>query len=60
MPYGLTHTDSLTGCNIPYVLRPKEGYYYFMGDYYVHGIMNGDAIDMLAEGKFEKQTFDIH
>ena len=32
----------LRGGNVPFVLRPLEGdYYQFVGECYVHGIMNG-------------------
>ncbi|KAF3035186.1 hypothetical protein E8E11_004011 [Didymella keratinophila] len=35
----------LTGGRVPIVLRPKDGYYNVVGDAYVHGIMDGEAIE---------------
>lgn len=49
----------LFGGKVPYALRRKDGYYRFLGECYVHGIMDGEAMDMLADGQFEKTTFDI-
>lgn len=34
----------LFGGNVPYVLRPKDGYYQFVGECYIHDIMNGEAV----------------
>jgi hypothetical protein len=34
----------LTGGTIPIVLRPHDGYYTVVGDAYVHGIMDGEAL----------------
>lgn len=49
----------LFGGKVPSVLRPTERYYRFLGECHVHGIMDGEAVDMLSEGRFEKTTFDI-
>jgi hypothetical protein len=35
----------LSGCRVPMVLRPRDGYYIVVGDAYVHGIMDGEAIE---------------
>ena len=32
------------GGSVPYVLRPSDDKYYFLGECYVHGIMDGEAI----------------
>jgi hypothetical protein len=34
----------LTGARVPIVLRPEEGGYTVIGDAYVHGIMDGEAM----------------
>jgi hypothetical protein len=34
----------LTGGSMPIVLRPQSGYYTVVGDAYVHGIMDGEAM----------------
>ncbi len=37
--------------NVPYVLRPKpDGTYTFMGERYLHGTMDGEAMQMLDNG----------
>jgi hypothetical protein len=51
----------LFGGDVPYILRPKDGYYQLVGDAYVHGIMEGEAIEQWqAKGSgLEKQVFEI-
>ena len=34
----------LTGGTMPVVLRPQNGYYTVVGDAYVHGVMDGEAV----------------
>ena len=56
----------LSGGRMPYVLRPchkKTGEdvsdsleYTFIGDAYVHGLMDGEAFDMVEKGSLEMQT----
>jgi hypothetical protein len=48
----------LHGAEVPYVLRPcEDGTWMFVGECYVHGIMNGEIIDMLEEGKLSSRDF---
>jgi hypothetical protein len=50
----------LFGGRVPYALRSTgSGQFKFLGECYVHGIMNGEAIEMLKKGQFNKQTFRI-
>ena len=49
----------LFGGNTPYFLRPHEGDYLFLGEGYTHGLMQGEAIDMLEEGELESQVFRL-
>ena len=59
----------LSGGRMPYVLRPshkKTGEhsgdspeYTFVGDAYVHGLMDGEAIDMVEQGLLEMQTLTL-
>lgn len=35
----------LTGGRVPFILRPHEGCYEVLGDAYIHGIMDGEALD---------------
>lgn len=34
----------LAGGEVPFILRPDHGYYRLVGECYLHGIMNGEAI----------------
>ncbi|KAH6644634.1 heterokaryon incompatibility protein-domain-containing protein [Boeremia exigua] len=34
----------MTGGRVPIILRPHDGYYTVLGDAYIHGIMDGEAI----------------
>jgi hypothetical protein len=36
----------LTGGTMPIVLRPHNGYYTVVGDAYIHGIMDGEALPL--------------
>jgi hypothetical protein len=38
-----------TGGLIPIILRPESGHYTFVGDAYVHGIMDGEAMQDVNE-----------
>jgi hypothetical protein len=49
----------LFGCSLPVVLRKKNGYYNFLGECYVHGIMEGEAVRALEKGEVESQLFSI-
>ncbi|KAG5961768.1 hypothetical protein E4U58_004112 [Claviceps cyperi] len=39
------------GCDVPYVLRrtQEQGYYQLVGEAYVHGVMNGEAMEQGVE-----------
>ena len=50
----------LLGCRFPIILRPAEGKYILVGEAYVDGFMNGEAMALLEEGKFKLETFQIH
>ncbi|CZR61365.1 uncharacterized protein PAC_11261 [Phialocephala subalpina] len=50
----------ILGCAIPLLLRPFDGYYELHGEVYVPGIMHGEAMTALKEGKFELQDFELH
>ncbi len=44
----------LFGGGVPYILRPKDGRYIFIGDCYVEGLMEGQAlIGIVGEQLFE-------
>lgn len=43
----------LFGGQVLYVLRPVGGMYRFLGECYVHGLMDGEVLDILAAGLAE-------
>ncbi|PVH80545.1 hypothetical protein DL98DRAFT_515399 [Cadophora sp. DSE1049] len=47
------------GGNVPYVLRPTAGYYQLVGECYVHGIMNGEAMQVWKESGAVEETFEL-
>ncbi|PMD45638.1 hypothetical protein L207DRAFT_578544 [Hyaloscypha variabilis F] len=49
----------LFDCDLPVILRPRERQYAFVGCYYVHRIMEGQAMAGLDQGEFAAETFDI-
>ncbi len=40
----------LLGCNVPLVLRPHGETYEIIGECYIHGIMKGEAMQLIDEG----------
>jgi hypothetical protein len=50
----------LLGCDFPVVLRDVDGKCELIGEVYVDSIMNGEAMDDLKSGKYEKRYFEIH
>jgi Heterokaryon incompatibility protein (HET) len=63
-PYRVRKGDKicvLLGCNIPLVLRQRkdESSYEVIGECYLHGFMNGEALQELDSGKFEIEDFQL-
>jgi hypothetical protein len=59
----LQHTDQvciLIGADVPFILRKVDEHYVLVSDAYVEGLMYGEAIDMMEQGKLELVTIDIH
>jgi hypothetical protein len=48
------------GCNFPVVLREVDDRCELIGEIYVDGIMDGEAMDDLKAGKYRERTFEIH
>jgi hypothetical protein len=49
----------LFGGKMPFCLRPQGHYYLLVGECYVHGLMAGEAIDMLVPGDVSEREFDV-
>ncbi|MCJ1247936.1 hypothetical protein MMC30_005151 [Trapelia coarctata] len=47
----------LFGTRTPFALRKKDDAFEFVEDCYVHGIMNGEAIEMWQDGKLSDRKF---
>lgn len=50
----------ILGCAMPMLLRPFDGYYELHQEVYVPGIMHGEAMTALDEGKMTLQDFELH
>lgn len=50
----------LFGGIVPFILRSRQGHYQLVGDAYVHGMMDGEAVHQWEAGELEKQIFKIH
>lgn len=48
------------GCDVPVVIRPVDDYYEIVGDCFVDGLMEGQAMELLESGEAELMTFDLH
>lgn len=50
------------GCSTPVILRPEgtRGEYRFIGDVYIHGYMNGRAVDEWKNNKREMRKYVLH
>ncbi|KAF2670886.1 hypothetical protein BT63DRAFT_423162 [Microthyrium microscopicum] len=49
----------LFGCRVPVVLRPLENWYKLVGECYIDGYMNGEAIDEYKNGLRKKTQVTI-
>lgn len=47
------------GCPLPLIMRPVADQYIFIGESYVHGYMDGQAMKMYEEGELEAKSFEI-
>ena len=49
----------LFGGKMPFCLRPWRDQYLLVGECYVHGFMNGEAIEFMNQGELLEKTFEI-
>jgi hypothetical protein len=49
----------MTGCDMPFVLRPKGEHYEFIGAAFVEGLMKGEAIERVERGELKLETIRI-
>lgn len=52
----------LMGCSVPVILRTVPSFprlYRFVGEAYIHGMMDGEAIEILRKGEFELCDFTM-
>jgi hypothetical protein len=47
----------LFGCSVPVIIRKVKDHHIFIGESYVHGIMDGEAIDQMNEGTLTEEEF---
>ena len=47
----------LFGGHTPFLLRPRTGCYQLIGEAYVYGMMDGEAMEWLSTGRFSEQLF---
>jgi hypothetical protein len=47
------------GCDVPLVVRQANDHFVLVGDCYVEGNMNGEAMDLLELGKVKEETFSL-
>jgi hypothetical protein len=47
------------GASVPFILQKHEHIYRLVGEAYVHGFMNGEAIEMWKRGELEEVDFQL-
>lgn len=47
----------LRGCSVPVLLRKEDDYHVFVGESYVHCLMDGEAMQQVARGTLQEEDF---
>ncbi|KAK5654729.1 hypothetical protein OQA88_7054 [Cercophora sp. LCS_1] len=50
----------VSGCSTPLVIRPRGKEFEVLGEAYVQGFMDGEAVDLLESGVCQRQTFTFY
>jgi hypothetical protein len=50
----------IMGCDVPLILRLVEIHFVLIRDYYVEGIMEGEAMEFVKNGKVEMREFCLY
>ncbi|KAH8659225.1 heterokaryon incompatibility protein-domain-containing protein [Tricladium varicosporioides] len=50
----------LFGCSTPIVVRSQNGYFQVLGEAYIHGLMDGEALAFLESGQCQDQYFTFY
>jgi hypothetical protein len=48
------------GCSTPMVIRPHGHYFQVLGEAYIQGLMDGEALEFLESGQFRAQDFTFY
>jgi hypothetical protein len=49
----------IPGARTPFVLRQKDTRYQLVGECYVHGLMNGEAMKKVESGEYKVKEIEI-
>ena len=49
----------LGGGIVPLLLRPANGYFQVVGECFVHGIMEGEVVELWKDGKLKDEVFEV-